>query len=285
MNPLHLPGKLLRRVRELPRRFDTDYRPVFVCGAAGGGNSLLSGLLHQRYRTAAFADESALRMDRSSPLAVEKTESYGSLAGYRRAIEQAPQVTVREVRRSALEYYRRRTLWPKASSVVIDKAPFVHLVRVPGLRQAFPNSRFVLVFRDPAANLEGLRRKWPVTFGAAALEDLCAFYEETHRRFLRDTAPLGADLLGVSLEDLTSRTEEVLTAIAAACGMLPRASPLAVDPQTTRSGKGLRAVSDGQIRIDPHPDSEARARLSPAEAQVIDARLAPLHRELTQRFA
>ena len=49
--------------------------------------------------------------------------------------------------------------------------------------ECFPDARFLLVVRDPVANVEGFRRKWP-TFGRAPLSDSIGFYRRTHERFL-----------------------------------------------------------------------------------------------------
>jgi hypothetical protein len=261
-------------VIRLRSRLDRRFTPIYVCGVAGSGNTLLAGLLHQRYATCAFLRESALRADERSPLRMEKAVTYGTLARFRAALEIPAGATVRAIRDASLRLYRREAEYPKASRFVVDKGPNAHCLRAAWLKRAFPDARFVLIHRDPAANVEGLRRKWPEIFGAAPLEEVCDFWRDLHGRFLADTRPFSRDVLVISYAELVADPEARLREAAWFCGLRARTGRQLLGDLANEPGKGLRNVVGGEIRVVGNADRAARERLPAPERAIVQARLA-----------
>jgi len=73
------------------------------------------------------------------------------VAQYVKALREQQSWSVEEARHHLLALYRSRATG--AGSVVIDKGPNSNLVRAAFLRRCFPGARFVLIFRDPVANV------------------------------------------------------------------------------------------------------------------------------------
>jgi hypothetical protein len=271
---------LARHIVALPRLYDRGFVPIYVCGVAGSGNTLLAGLLHQHYRTAGFVRESALSMPSGAPLRIEKVATFGSLASFRAALELPGTASIARVRASSHALYRSVADYPKISRLVVDKGPNVHMVRSRWLHAAFPDARFVMVYRDPVANVEGLRRKWPEVFGRAALEEVCAFWTDLHERFLADTRPFAGAVRILSYQDLVDAPERRLREVARFCGLRRRARPMALEDRPNRPGPALRNVVGGRIHVVTDADEQARRRLSSEERDVIASRTAALYASL-----
>jgi hypothetical protein len=273
------PKKIITR---LQRSFDHNFYPIFICGVAGSGTTLLSGLLDQRYQNAGCIHESALAMPSGSALRINSVGSYQALACYYSSMFIANDVPDQAVRASMLKLYRRVAHYPKHSSIIIDKAPNVHLVRTRRLRAAFPRSKFVLIFRDPVSNIEGLRRKWPDVFGQADLADVCDFWESVHKIFLEDTEAFASDVIVVSYSKLTEDADVVLEELAQFCGLQPREKPLTYRDRPNIPGKGLRNVINGEIKVVQNIDSQVTSSLSPEQWNYINNRLLPAYDKLNQ---
>lgn len=270
----------VRKLAGFLKHWDHDFDPLFVCGVAGSGTTLLSGLLDQRYRNAGCLHESALMMSVKSALRVKRVGSYGNLSAYYSGIFIPNSISNGEIRDSILELYRRVTRYPKESRIVIDKAPNVHLVRTPRLKAAFPSSKVLLIFRNPVTNIEGLRRKWPDVFGQADLNEVCDFWQSVHEIFLQDTKDFRLDVMGVSYERLTRYTKEVLDRLARFCKLQPRKRALEYPSKPDLPGKGLRNVVNGQIEIVRESIPPDMWCLSEAECIHINERLMGLHDKL-----
>lgn len=87
----------------LQRNFDNTFYPVFICGVAGSGTTLLCSLLDQQYLNAACLPESALMMPEDSVLKMKSVGSYGSLANYYNHMFIPANIPIRAVRRANLK--------------------------------------------------------------------------------------------------------------------------------------------------------------------------------------
>lgn len=268
-----------KKAAKLQSFFDDNFYPIFICGVAGGGNSLLSSLLDQRYLTAGYLNESALAAPAGSVLRMESVASYGALDRYWAAMFIPGNVTDREIHRSAIKLYRKASHYPKPSNFIIDKAPNTHLVRAGRLRNAFARSKFLMVFRDPVSHIEGLRRKWPV-FAQADLMEVCNFWETAHHIFLTETSDFAESVRSIAYERLVSHTDAVLDQLAQFCGLQPRIKPKKYRNRPNQPGKGLRNVVNGQVKVAPQASSDIEFCLSALECEMVQQRLFSIYERL-----
>lgn len=255
------------------------YRPIFVAGASGSGTSLLAVSLGQRFDCAGVVYESGLQMSPRSPLYVPPIETFASVADYERRLAPDPAWDVDEARRDLLAMYRAYAWGP--SDVVIDKNPNASLLRVAFHARCFSDARFALVFRDPVANLEGLRRKWS-PFSEEGLEESIRFYRACHERFLAESEPLGERAVVVEYESLVRDPDAILARLGAALDLAParRARKLRSYPNV--EGRGLRNVHRSRIGVVQDASEQARKRLPAGDVARIEAALEPLHRRLRE---
>ena len=278
---LHWLYRTYPRTLELRRSFDSDFYPVFICGVAGSGTTLLGALLDQRYVRAGLLRGSALRAPDDSPLKINSVASYGTLGRYYEAMFIPSDVPNKEIRASVMRFYRKFARYPKPSRIVIDKEANVHLVRASRLRNALPQSRFLLIFRDPVSNVEGLRRKWPV-FGEAELAAVCDFWESVHRIFLEGFGGFASDVMAISFDELTRNTDDVLKRIAEFCSLQVRKTLHKYSNEHNVTGKGLRNIVNGEIRIVHNPQAGSAFSLLPEQCTYVRNRLLPMYTELEQ---
>lgn len=272
---------LKTKVAGLQRFIDNDFYPVFVCGVAGSGTTLLLGLLDQRFENAASFKESALVASEGSILKMNSVAFYGSLSAYYSAMFIPDHISNRRVRQETIQLYRNAATYPKQSRVVLDKAPNVHLVRAAKLRKAFPHSKFLLIFRNPAASVEGLRRKWPV-FRQATLPEVCDFWESTHQIFLQARQSFATDVLVISYDDFVGRSDEMLKEVAQFCGLRCRSEPVDYPDKPNKPGKGLRNVVNGKIIVAQPSESPSASSLSHEERVAVENRLSHTYAALLQ---
>lgn len=263
--------------------FINNYYPVFVCGISGSGTSLLAGLLDQNYKTAGFADESALRTFNDSPFKIKSSSYYVTPDNYYRNMLIPENIPPKILRKHLLKLYRVKTRFPLKAPFIIDKAPNPNMVRTKQLRKAFPESKFILIFRNPLASVEGLRRKW-IIFKKASLEEVCHFWKQLHMDFLKDTEEFTFDVMGVSYEDLTSNKNEVLSYLADSIGFERREKNFNYTSRSNIPGCNLRNVQNGIIIVNEDANRESIKRLTADESVYIKKALSPFYIELKKRF-
>lgn len=262
------------------RTLDRDFRPVFLAGIAGSGTTLLSGLLDQHFRTCACFHESARQAPPDSPLYTENFESYPSIEAYAAVLFGPRSLPPETLRRWMLRLYRAKARYPKPSNAVIDKAPNCHLARMKGLKEAFGNAKVLVIFRDPVASIEGLRRKWPKLFGAASIDAVCDFWERLHLQMIEDARSFQEDVFWIAYEDLVRDPEGWVERIGAECGLERRAKLRKYDDKPNAPGKGLRNIAGGVIQVVDTIDGPAAPALNEAEILRIRARLGGLYETL-----
>jgi len=259
-----------------------EFTPVFVTGAMGSGTTLAALSLSQHFDFACVVTESAREIAAGSPLHLPALEAFESVEAYQRAIEASAGAGAEQARRDLLTLYRRSASRP--GRFALDKGPNTSLVRAPLLARAFPDAHFVLVFRDPVANVEGFRRKWP-TFGRDSLAASIDFYAAIHEAFLAALPALGPRVVAVEYEALVADHDAQLARIARRIGLAPATRPRALPERGNHRGQGIRNVANGQIRIVTDANQAAYRALPPEEAEVIRTRLGPLHDRLRELAA
>jgi Sulfotransferase family len=263
----------LRRLRNAAR----TYRPIFVSGASGSGTSLLAVALGQRFQCAGLVYECDAQISRRSFLHVPALSTFRTVADYQRFIEPRDDWSVEEGRRDVLDMLRAYAA--DEGDGVVAKGPDIHLLRAEFLHRCFPDASFAVIFRDPVANVEGLRRKWS-TFGDDRLDETIRFYREIHEHFLRAAERFPERVCFVEYERLVERAEATLDELGARLGLAParRLRRLPLIPNV--EGKGVRNVQGQRIGMVADANDRSRARLEPRAAQAIEAALGPLHERL-----
>jgi hypothetical protein len=271
-----LEARVLAPIRRRVNRQRT-FRPLFVAGAMGSGTTLLAFSLGQRFDVSCTIAESSHQVASDSFLHAPGVDEYPSIRDYEEAMLPKASWSVAEGRRHLLDLYRgyARGLGDRA----IDKGPNTNLVRAAFLAECFPDAQFVGVFRDPVANVEGLRRKWP-SFRREPLEESVRFYRSIHERFLREAEGLRDRLVMVEYEDLVERYEEVLAWLGRRLGLAASTAPRRLPTRGNVEGRGIRNVTGGRIGVVSDANASAYARLSEDEAAAIRRELEPLHRVL-----
>jgi hypothetical protein len=106
--------------------------------------------------------------------------------------------------------------WDLSRPFLLEKSP-PNLVRTRFLQQLFPQSRFIMVIRDPIV-VAGATRKWSHTSEISLVEHWLACYEQ----LLKD-APLVNELVLIRYEELTADPERVLSGLIDWLGLDPPA--------------------------------------------------------------
>lgn len=263
----------LRRWRNAGR----EYRPVFVCGASGSGTSLLAVSLGQAFDCAGVMYESTFQVPKHSFLYTPHLNLYPDVAAYASSMRPAPDWSIEAARRDLLWCYRGYSAG--RSDVVIDKGPDANLLRTAFLARCFPEGRFVGIFRDPVANVEGFRRKWRV-FRDDSLEACVRFYADVYESFLREAEAMPERAVLVEYERLVEDPQATLGAIGARFGLVPAREKRRLWTSPNVEGMGIRNVQGGEIGYVRDANQRARARLRPEELALLDAALGPLHERL-----
>lgn len=269
----------IERIRKVKKLFDNDFCPLFICGVAGSGTTLLGRLLDQRYENAGYINESHLSAPTGSVLKMKKIACYETLSNYYKAMFISDDISDKQIRASLIRHYRRVTVYPKLSNVIIDKAPNLHLVRAKRLRTTWVQSKFLLIYRDPVSSVEGLRRKWPL-FAEANLVQVCDFWDAVYKIFLEESRAFATDVISLSYEHLTQQTDNVLDQLAQFAGLQPRRVTKLYSDRPNVSGRGLRNVVGGLVDVAPLTDSPSTSVLSLQECDYVRQRLAPVYNQL-----
>jgi hypothetical protein len=268
----------LRRLRNVER----DYRPIFVAGASGSGTSLLAVSIGQQFDMAGIVYELDSEISADSFLAVPPLDSFGSVEEYLQFLSPSDSWSVDAGRGALLDVFRACTVGP--AEAIVAKGPDMNLHRTAFLGRCFPNARFVLVFRDPVANIEGLRRKWKI-FADEPLQQSIRFWAESHERFLADAETLTGRVLAVEYESLVADTEGALDRIGARCGLVPATTKRSLQTRPNTAGKGLRNVRNSAVGVVKDANREAIERMDPRDVDTIRAALTPLHERLRSAAA
>jgi len=276
-----------RAVRAVFRPLRNDIEPLFICGAMGSGTTLVTRLIDQHFHINGVANETALQIPRGSPLHIRASHHYPTLAHMSRALFLPEDVDPITIRVDLLDYYRRiqRMKGPDADElVIVDKAPNAHLVRTPGLRAAFPRSKFLFIYRNPISAVEGLRRKWSVC-AEAPFEHVARFWVLLHETFERDTGFFRDDVIPVPYEAFTEDPDRVLACLEAEVPLRRRDNLRTLGNRPDKEGFGLRNVSGGEIKVVKGVSQSARDRLEKRYLELVEEIAVPVYERLCRNFA
>ncbi|MGH9464640.1 MAG: sulfotransferase [Thermoanaerobaculia bacterium] len=268
------------RVRAPARRrrnADRSFRPLFVTGLMGSGTTLVALSLAQRFECAAAITESAHQVSPDTVLHLPLPNTFPSVAAYLEAVRPRAEWSREAVREALLDLYRSKARG--RSEVVVDKGPNTTLARASLLASCFPDAGFLLVFRDPVANVEGLRRKWRL-FAGEPLSSSVAFHERLHGWFLDSLPLLGPRVAFIEYETLLERYDETLAAIGRFFRLGPASRRRRLAGRPNVPGQGIRNVRAGRIRLVRDANRLAYRNLEPSEVDWVRARLGPLHEKL-----
>jgi hypothetical protein len=246
----------------------------------GSGTSLVALSLAQEAECAALIYESALQVTAGSFLRAGTPESYETVAAFGESLSVCKDWSVERGRSDLLRLYRSYARGQ--SEVVVDKGPNANLARAGFLAHCFPQSAFVLVVRDPVANVEGLRRKWP-RFATDTLESSIDFYRDLYEKFLDESEAMANSVLTIEYEAVVYERERVISTLCKSLGIEPRTSTMRFRPRANVAGMGIRNVRPRGIDIVTDANEEARARLDPVSAATIREALGELHSRLRER--
>lgn len=270
-----------KRVISWLRSSDENFFPIFITGAAGSGTTLLSGLLDQLYENAACMHESNVNIPKRFSIKIRAVNFYPSLSDYWKAIYIPDSITDESLKNQILKFYRGEASIRKKTNIIIDKSATLHLVRAKRFKAVFPSSKFLMIFRDPVSNIEGLRRKWQI-FREASLEELCYFWESLHKTFIEETEEFASDVRFISYEQLLEKTDRVIKEVARFCNLRPREQIKRYDNKLNTPGKGYRNVIKGKIRISNDPIHPSIFALSNKDADYVKERLSPMYGKLLE---
>ncbi len=262
------------------RNRNRTYRPLFVTGAMGSGTTLLAFLLGQRLDAAGVVAESARHISRRSFLYVPRTDGFASIPEFETALQADPDWSPAIVNRDLQRLYRSRAV--RDSHVIIDKGPNTNLTRASLLERSFPDSRFVMIYRDPVANIEGFRRKWRL-FGRSSLDEAIGFYRHIHEAFLRAAEDFAESVRVVNYRDLVQHDAEILEWLGDWAGLTVASEPLELPNRGSRRGRGARNIENGRIKVVSGADRESYGRLTEPEISRIQDELSDLMERLDAR--
>jgi hypothetical protein len=271
----HLAGALRRR-----RNAHRDFRPIFVTGAMGSGTTFLAFSLGQRFDLACVIEESAHQVARHSSLWNPGVDAFPSVRAYEEAIRPRPEWSATQVREDLLDLYRSQTRG--GSDRVLDKGPNTNLLRASVLARAFPEGRFVVVFRDPAANVEGFRRKWRA-FGADSLDESIRFWATIHESFLEQAEAFPERVLWIEYETLVRDHEAGFAELGRRLELEPAQALRRLAGRANVPGQGIRNVARSRIGVVADANEHAYGHLSASEIARIREAVAPLHATLRAR--
>lgn len=270
-----LAGAVRRR-----RNARREFRPVFVTGAMGSGTTLLAFSLGQRFEFACVIEESAHQVAKGSFLHSPGVEAFPSVRSYEAAIRPRAGWSVEQARDDLLWLYRSHATGP--SDRALDKGPNTNLLRAGLLARCFPEGRFVVVFRDPVANVEGFRRKWR-SFGADSLDECIRFYASIHESFLEQSAEFPDRVIWIEYEALVRDYDARLESLARHLELEPARNQRGLARRANVPGQGIRNVARGQIGIVLDANERAYGHLTEPEIARIREALAPLQARMRAR--
>lgn len=274
-----LADPVARRLRALVNASRT-FDPIFVTGAMGSGTTLVARELGQRFDVAGVIDESSLEIGAGSFLRTLPIARFPDVRSYERSLAPGSAWSVERAVRDLLALYRTRARGE--ASAIVDKAANSHMLRLDFLVECFPEAFAVVVFRDPVANVEGFRRKWP-TFARDELEENIRFYRGLHESVLASKAVAADRVLFVEYESLVAEPDRAFASLSERLGLRAARSVRGLENRPNAPGQGLRNVTGGEIRIVKDANDLSYRRLSGREGERIRSALRDVHERLRAR--
>lgn len=264
----------VRRSRRANANANRILNPIFVTGAMGSGTTLLGFELRQRFKMSGIVDESCLVAPEGAYLHVEPIARHDRIQGYYRSLLPRTDWKIDVGREQMLELYRERA--ENTCGPIIDKAANAHLCRAEFLTCCFPEAPILVIFRDPIANIEGFRRKWP-TFGRDSVAESISFYRSVYEAFLEKRTKWSSKSLLLSYEALASDPGATFDLIQHSLDLERTTTAMKIVPRANVAGQGIRNVGSDGIRIVTDANEKALAAIPREEALSIASALGDLH--------
>jgi hypothetical protein len=238
----------------------------FITGISGSGTSLLGSLIYQNLEIDYFSDETANRISPKSSYFIRPIDTFPDLRSYINFCN-FPIENIHLVRKELITWYAIHA-YPILIRNVIDKTAMVGLTRVQTLKKMFPSAKFLLIYRNPESNIEGLIRKWSL-FRNSKLDEVCFFWRDMHMKFIANIQEFKNDVLFISYEDLINDHYEVIEIIKNFLSLKKRRDKRKLYDKDNKQGKGLRDVVDGLINIRKDANVQSFVRLKDNEIEMI----------------
>jgi hypothetical protein len=257
-----------------------EYRPIFVAGVMGSGTSLLAVALGQRFDVAGVLYESARQVPRGSFLHERQMDEFSTIGDYEREVRSKESWSLARGRGDLTSLYRACGSGP--GDWIVDKGPNTNLLRAGYLAECFPEAVWLMIYRDPVANVEGFRRKW-TTFGRESVEVNARFWARAYEHGLQELDALGRAVVVVEYGALVAESDGVLDALGRQIGLTPASRHVRLRSRANVEGRGVRNVSRNEIGVVQDADTRAIARVPEADADAIRAICGPLATKLGAR--
>lgn len=243
----------------------------------GSGTTLLGLQIVQRFATSGVIDESCLLFPAAASLHVEAISRHASIRDYEASLFARSDWDAVVAREEMQTLYRARAR--QVAGPVVDKAANAHLHRLRFLSECYAEAAMLVIFRDPVANVEGFRRKWP-TFGRDSLDENIRFYRDLHERFLAAREDWRGPCLLINYESLVSDPEATLALIRGRLGLTSSDTTRVLRERPNVPGQGIRNVEQGRIQIVADANEHALKGLESEQAMQIRDRLGGLYETL-----
>jgi hypothetical protein len=270
----HRAGGPIRRIANR----SLEFNPIFITGIIGSGTTLVTELLKSNFEFGSVYMETAHMVPRKSPLAIKKPNDFSSVLEYIDSMPFPKSASPERVRQFHQDAYRFHAGWRPSLLNAIDKCPNYTLARSADLKKAFPNSRFIVIFRDPVANVEGLQRKWRL-FREAAPDESIHLYKELYERFLGEAEGFNDSVIYLDYDAFVKSPDHLYSYLSESWGMTRLEEHRKIRKPSARKG-GLRGVAQGGVTIDQTASKRSRDSVSAETVESIDSELAALHGRL-----
>tara|TARA_Y100000782_G_C10184934_1_gene265895 strand:- start:453 stop:1322 length:870 start_codon:yes stop_codon:yes gene_type:complete len=239
------------------RKIDNNNLKILsICGAAGGGTTLVSSLLDQYFDFDAVCHESAIGFPRNSVLHIPYIRYYKSLPDYKENVFNSHlDIGFEEFRKLYYGLYKFRSSTYKVRSV-IDKAPNFNLTRAEHFHKSFNNVEYLVIFRDPVENIEGFMRKWPL-FSQSGHIEMAKFWNDIFSSFLNFYEVYNPKVFFVNLDQIKDDEKEFIDKVGMFFSLEKREIIKKYQNKSNKSGMALRNVKNGEIQISKKREKKA----------------------------
>jgi len=258
-----------------------DIKPIFFSGMSGSGSSLTFYLVDQFFKSIASIDESNnyLRNETSVKLVKDYKDFQEYLSDH---FNNKFRISYNRIRDDILKLYYCNLTKENTSGVVLDKHPITHMTRSTTLKRIFPKSKFVIVYRDPKENIEGLLRKWPL-FSQTSLVQMTLFWNNLYENYLNNyhrSESINKSTIFIDYNALVMDVELFLEKISQELKLERRKEVKSLKDRNDKQGKNIRNIRKGKIIISQKGIAKWKEKFTDVEIELIDKQTADIYYEL-----
>lgn len=242
----------MKRTRFLTIFKHFSYRciPFYISGISGSGTSLITGLMDQHFINSCTINESTLAFDDNKLLKAQSVKELGGFYEFEKQVFRYIDVNKKkQIRKECVELYKKVAKTEHVKNV-FDKSSNYHLINAELMKRAFPNSKFVIIFRNPLENIEGLQRKWN-EFKCTNIKHLSRYWINCYNRFIKfeESSLNKNDFIYIDYDKLIGHPNQVINEIQSLYKFEKRDNKKYYENKENNPGKGLRNVFNGEIII------------------------------------